>query len=363
MFPQLKTRQVCFFIIAFVPVTKLFIMSSVLAGFAKEDMWISALFNVLIDLITLAFVLKACRNAKTDFITLLEDNLGKTGKNVVLAIYFFYFLLKGIVPINEQKDYVEMTLYMTQPNLLTFLPVLICSFYLCLKELRTIGRISDITWLITIVGFVLLLSLSVANADFSAILPIGANGINNVLKGSFSVLNWFGDIPYIMFFIGKFKYEKNSTGKILLSYAIAGVMVIFFTIIFYGVFTSIAFRQQFALTEISKYSTVINSIGRFDYIAILMLLFSNVFALSLPIYFASKMLQGIFPIKQRWIFPLVLTVIYASVLMFLSEYFYSIEKFISTFGNAYFLILGNVLPCFTVLLKNKENKLYAVPSR
>ena len=363
MFPQLKSRQVCFFIIAFVPIIKLFMMSSVIAGFANEDAWLSALFNVILDLITLAFVCKACKNAKSDFITLLEDNLGKTGKNFVLIIYFFYFFLKGIIPINEQKDYVELTLYMTQPNLLTFLPILICSFYLCLKELRTLGRVSDILWIITLVGFTLLMALSATNADFSAILPIGARGIDKVLNGSYHALTWFGDIPYIMFFIGKFKYGKKDTLKIMLSYLFAGIMVVFFVIVFYGVFTSIAFRQQFALTEISKYSTIINSIGRFDYIAILLLLFANVFALSFPLYFASKCLQGVFPIKRRWVFPLATTLAYACILIFFSEYFYSIEKFILSYGNGFFLILGNLLPCFTVLLKNKENKLYAVKAR
>lgn len=360
MRPQLKSRQICFFLIAFVPVTKLFMMSSIIAGISKEDMWISTLFNVLLDVITLSCVCYACKKAQSDFITLLENNLGKTGKNIILFLYFIYFLLKAVIPINEQKDYVELTLYITQPNLLTFLPVLICPFFLCLKELRTLGRLADILWVITIIGFITLMALSVNSADFSALLPIGVNGIGNILKGSYSSLIWFGDIAYIIFFIGKFNYQKHDTLKIVLSYALAGLMIVFFTMVFFGVFTSIAFRQQFALTEISKYSTVINSIGRFDYIAILLLLFSNIFAISLPIYFAVKMLQGIFPIKQKWIFPLCITSAYAILLLFFNEFFYSIEQFMLSYANGYFLLLGNVLPIFTIFLKNKEKKDYAI---
>lgn len=356
MFPQLKSRQICFFILAFVPITKLFMMSSIVAGFAKEDMWISILFNVLLDVITLSFVCYACKNAKSDFITILEDNLGKAGKNIVLAIYCVYFLLKAIVPINEQKDYVELTLYMTQPNLLTFLPILVVSFFLCLKELRTVGRISDVAWIFSTLGLIVLIALSISNADFSAMLPVGASGIENIFKGSYSAFTWFGDIAYILFFIGKFTYQKRDSVKIICSYLISGIMIILFSLIFYGIFTSIAHRQQFALTEISKYSTVINSIGRFDYIAILMILFVNIFAISLPIYFANKMLYGIFPIKQKWIFPLAITSLYAIILLFFGEYFYSIEKFIFGYGNAMFLIIGNILPMFAVLLKNKEDR-------
>ena len=360
MRPQLKSRQICFFLIAFVPVTKLFMMSSIIAGIAKEDMWISTLLNVALDVISLLCICFACKKAQADFITILENNLGKTGKNILLFLYFIYFLLKAVIPINEQKDYVELTLYMTQPTLLTFLPVLLCSFFLCLKELRTLGRLADVIWIVTLVGFITLMALSVGSTDFSALLPIGVNGLGNILKGSYSSFIWFGDISYLIFFIGKFNYQKHDTLKIVFSYLATGVMVIFFTMVFFGVFTSIAFRQQFALTEISKYSTVINSIGRFDYVAILLLLFSNMFAISMPIYFAVKMLQGIFPIKQKWIFPLCVTSAYALLLLFFNEFFYSIEQFMLIYANGYFLLLGNILPIFTVFLRNKEKKGYAI---
>ena len=98
---QLKTRQVCLFIIAFMPVTKLFILPSVLAEHASEDMWISATINLLLDFITLLFVLHVCKRAKTDFFTLLENNLGKPLTKIVTALYLVYFLLKIIIPLNH----------------------------------------------------------------------------------------------------------------------------------------------------------------------------------------------------------------------------------------------------------------------
>ena len=74
------------------------------------------------------------------------------------------------------------------------------------------------------------------------------------------------------------------------------------------------------------------------------------------------MLYGIFPIKQKWIFPVVLTSLYASLLLFFSEFFYSIEQFMLSYANGYFFLLGNVLPIFTVLLKNKEKTYVTTPS-
>ena len=50
---ELKSRQVCLFIIAFLPISKLFIMPSILAGKANEDLWISALVNLTLDFLTI----------------------------------------------------------------------------------------------------------------------------------------------------------------------------------------------------------------------------------------------------------------------------------------------------------------------
>ena len=115
--------------------------------------------------------------------------------------------------------------------------------------------------------------------DLGTILPVGANGFKNIANGAYSSLTWFGDAVYALFFIGEFKFSKKDGLKIFISYLISAVILIAFMIIFYSIFTSISYRQRFALTEISKYTTVINNIGRFDYVGIMMLLFSNLLIL------------------------------------------------------------------------------------
>ena len=164
----------------------------------------------------------------------------------------------------------------------------VVAFYLCFKRLKVLGRLSDILWFISLNGFITLFALSLTNADFSAILPIGANSMPNILLASFKSLNWFGDAVFIMFFIGEFEYKKGFSLKLFLTYLASALIVLLFMIIFYSIFTSISHRQRFALTEISKYTTVINNLGRFDYIGIIFILFSNLFSLAIPLFFACK---------------------------------------------------------------------------
>ena len=357
---QLKTRQVCFFLIAFLPITKFFSLPSLMAKTAGEDMWISVLISLLLDFITLLPIIFACKNAKKGLFEILEDTFSKTGAKAIAIIYIIYFIAKAILPLNEQKDYVDFTLYTLKPSIAYFIPIFVLGFYMCFKRLRFLGRLADIVWMITINGFVTLIALSISNADFSAILPIGVHNAGDILSASFNSLTWFGDAVFIMFFIGQFKYEKGSTVKILLSFFAGAVMVLGFMVVFYSIFSYIAFRQRFALTEVSKYTTVINNLGRIDYLGIIMILFSNMFALCLPIYFVSKLLDYVFEFKKVWIAPIISVAIQLFIAIYLNEYIYSIGKFITVYFGYYFILVGNVLPIIFAILTIKKEKTYAI---
>ena len=353
---QLKTRQICLFFIAFMPITKLFYLPSVLASVSNEDMWISAIVNLLLDLITLLAILKVCERENTDFITLLKDNLGNKGANAVLLIYAIYFFIKAILPLQEQKEFVKLALYINLPTDLFFIPFFIASLYLCLKPLRTFGRLADIMWFFTLLGYLILIALSVNNVDFAAILPIGANGAKKVFKGAYLTTNWWGDCVYLMFFIGNFKGGKKATLKIILSYILSGIIVIIALIFFWGIFTSIAPEQKFAMTQISKYTTVINNTGRFDYVGILFILFSCVFSLALPLYFCSSLLQEVFRLKIKWIIPLAVNAIMMVLTLFLNRYMATYNFLAQRYFSLLFILMGNILPLFTIFL-NKRRKL------
>ena len=354
MTKQLKTRQICLFFLAFVPATKLFMLPSLMAEYARQDMWICALFNLALDGLTLGLILHTCKKTNKDFYGLLVDNFGKTLANIIVVIYAVYFLLKAFMPIQEQKEFVKLSLYINMPTDLLFLPFFIASFYLCIKPLRVFGRVSDIVWFFALFGFLLLVFLSVSNVDWGALLPVGETGITSITNGSFRALNWWGDCAYALFFIGNFNHGKKANAKILLTFLACGLMVIFAFMIFWGTFTSIAFRQKFAMTELSKYTTVINNVGRFDYVGILFILFSCVFSLSIPIYFACHLLQQVFNPKKRWIIPLVVNALFMFFMLLLNQKMNTVTHFFITVMPLVFLIMGNLLPALTVFLKIRQ---------
>ncbi|MBP5686520.1 MAG: GerAB/ArcD/ProY family transporter [Clostridia bacterium] len=352
----LKTRQVCLFFIIFLPVIKFFMMPSVVATHSGRDMWIAVLLNILIDFLTVFTVIFTVKDENCDFFTLVKKRYGTAFYKAVTAFYAAFFLLKTFLCVNEQKDYVEYTLYMTDPNVLTFMPVFIIIFYLCLHKLRVWGRVADGIFIIALFGYALLFALSIPNVDFNELLPIGKVGMNGVFGGIKASQNWFGDGAYFLFLVGNYKKSGKSTLKILLSFAAAGLIVLLFSVIFYGTFSSVAFRQRFALTEISKYTSVINNIGRFDYIALFILLLTAIFSLSLPFYFSVRLIAETIGVKRVNIVAAAVITCAAAFHLFLSEYFVTVERFVTGTAGWYFLFFGSVFPIVLSLTMIRRRK-------
>ncbi|MBR1983189.1 MAG: GerAB/ArcD/ProY family transporter [Clostridia bacterium] len=350
----LKTRQIALFFIAFLPTIKFFMLPSVLSKTASEDMWICSVFNLLLDGITLSVILIACKRYKCDFYTLLESHFGKTVARIVFILYFIYFLMKSVLPTIEQKDYIETTLYVTMPNNLYFVPFFLLAFFIACKKLNVIARISDVLWIVTLIGVVILLVMSTSNVDLTNVLPIYANGTKKIVTGSYFALSWFGDCAYLLFFIGNFKWENKSRLKITMGFLIGAFIVIVFMIFFYSVFTSIAFREQFALTEITKYTTVINNTGRIDYLGIMMVIFTDMFSAILPYYFAVHVLDRVLVPKRKWLLPLIVACVLIIITVLLTEFTHTIEKFSVVYAGWFYLTMANVLPIIFCLIPPKE---------
>lgn len=363
MTKALKTRQICFFYIAILPVVKFFMMPSYLSGICGEDLWISVFINCLADIITVAVLYLCFKNRDGDFFTLSERAFGKVFAKIVAALYIVFFLLKAVIPLHEEKNYVELTLYVTSPNLTTFMPVFAAVFFISLKRLRVIGRIADAIFIIALIGYAFTFALAIPHTDPAAILPVGAHGAGKVFDGAYSSYVWFSDGAYFLFFAGNFVKSKRDGLKIAFSMTLSALIVLFFVIIFYGTFTSIAFRQRFALTEISKYTTAINNMERFDYIPIFALLFVSLFSLSMPFYFAAELLSRFFRVKQ-WIAAIAVCVPSVLLLLFFDGYFNSIENFILNIANGYFLFFGCAFPIIisvAIALRGKkeiQNEVY-----
>lgn len=356
---RFNLRQACLLFIGILPVTKIFMLPSIVSGISANDGWISTLLNLSLDLVALFFIVYSMQKANCSFSTLLENAVGKTASKIIYGFYAFYFLVKAYTPLVEQKNFVERTLYETAPSFLIFLPFFFVSAYICFKKKVAIGRIADVIGFVSIASLVLLFFLSFGNADFSMALPFGITGAKNITKATFVSLPWYGDAVYLLFLFDGNLGGKKPLIKTLLCYLLAGGFVVLFMLSFYGTFSYISNRQTFALTEISKYSGVISSIGRFDYVAIFGILFSSIFALCLPIYCLVECIAKIFNLKNKLVLSVGVNLLIALLLLLLDPYFNSTLIFVTSVGGWVLFALGNLFPLFLPLfVRRRVNENY-----
>ncbi len=361
MIKELKSRQIAFLFLAFLPLVKFFTLPKSATQIANEDMWLSVLICIILDCIAIISLLYANKKFDADFYTILEFNVGKIPTKIIYCVYYIYFLSKAFTPIFEQYNFLQTTLYEPAPTSFKYFPFLILAIYLCVLKVRSIGRLSDILWPITIISVVVLLLLAINDIDYGAILPIGANG-SKIFKTSFYILNWFTDATYLLFLLGNYKTEKTSNAKILLGFGSYAIITLLFCIVFYSVFTFVASRELFAITEISKYSNVLNSIGRFDYMAIFALLIPHTVAVILPLHFATRIINTIFPVKHTVIYSIITCILVYAPIVWLNPYATAIAEVIHTKLSIATLILGNIFPALVILFKKpkeKTNEVYA----
>ncbi len=286
---SLKVRQICFILLAFSPVTKIISMPAEIALVAGEGLWLTLLTSFLIEGLTILFILYLSeKRGNGTFYSLLETTFGKPAAKIIYFLIAAYLTVKSLLPVLENKAYIENTVYEMSPDRITFFVFFIFSAYLSVKGLKILGRAADIAVWFTCAGFLVALGLSVGAADYANLLPIFKKPAYNFVNALFRALPWQNDSIYILLFCGHFRPEKAYKTRITLSYFAGAFLTLVFVTTFYGIYGKIAPSQNFALPSMSVFSVIVTNIGRFDFLAIFFIMFSQVFALSIPTMLAVK---------------------------------------------------------------------------
>lgn len=356
---KLKLRQIAFIFLAFMPVTKISLLPSVTAGYAEEQLWLASLISFAADICVLCIALLLCRkHGNSTLFNILEKRLGKFSARTIYFLYGIYFMLKASLPLIEQQDYVQNTLYEITPSALIFMPLFIVSFYQSLKGLKILGRCADVFIFFTAAGVALTFLLSVPAADFTNILPIIQKLSYKPVIASFKTVTWYSDSVYMLLFMGHFKVEKHQAKKLIGSYAAAALTVIFFMIVFYSSFASIAKTRYFATPEMTIYSLSIANAARFDYIAIFLLMFPQVFAIILPIYLATKCFERAFGLKTSIVPAIAVNLLLTVFIVIFQGKLFSVLSVMTDVLSYVFLFFGYVVP--VLLLFIPEVKTYEI---
>jgi hypothetical protein len=341
---KIAPRQLYFLLAAVMPVGKLILMPTQLAYYAKNDLLFPAAANFLLQAGIIFLIMLLSRSNRT-FYDMLCYTFGKIAAKIVLSSLALFLFFAALLPLFEQKLMVQSVFYDTLPSIVAFAPFYLFSAYLCAKPLCNFGRAWDIIAPISIVGFFGIMLLSVSNAEFSALAPVGVNGAGGFFGGTAYTMSWFFDSALLLVLIGKFEYKKGMAWKSAVSYLIGAAAVLVFLAVFYGIFSDIAERQFFAFSKISKYFSGMTVLGRIDYLFIYSLALVMAYFCALPVHAGVDCLTQAY--GNDGVKPVIFSVAINGILLVLS---FVLDYRFGVLNDTITKTLFWIFPAFSVLM-------------
>ncbi len=354
---KISSRQLYFFLACIAPVGKLVIMPSRLATYSGNDLLLPVLFNYLIETGMVFVVLLLAKQGKS-FFSLLKEHIGKVGAAIVVLLFSAFLFYAAFLPLFEQKVFVQGVFYDTIPSLVAFAPFFPLAAYLCSKPLSSYGRTWDILGPVAIAGLAGILVLSVSEADFGALLPVGASGAKGIFGGTAHSLCWFFDSAFLLFLLGKIDYQKGMAWKGALFYGLGGLAAILYIAVFYGIFQETSINQLFAFAKTSKFFSGITVLGRVDFLFIYALAFVMIFYCTLPLQAGIDGILQVFG-KKKYL-PTILAVALNGILVLLMVFFDyrfgQIMHFVSEKVFWLFPVFTVLAPLLLLLLRRRKDE-------
>lgn len=353
---KIKSRQLCFILIAYTAVTKLLVYPTVLASMCGRDLLIPAAINFIIGALIIWSVSFLCSKTDKTFFELLQGTIGKIGAKIVYGFFAAFFILATIVPVFEQKLYVHAIFYDTVPSLLVFIPFFMFSVYAAAKSFGNVGRCADICLPIFAVTMFFIILMSWSEAEWSNLLPAFTVPAGKLFAGASGTAYAFIEPCWLLMFMRHFKYEKGDAAKLTLSYALGALIVLLFLAIFVGIYGDIAVSRTFAVSRTAIFFSAIDTIGRIDLILLYVLEIVMLFALVLNIQLAVHCLSLCTGYNNKMVLSVAVNAALLIILVVCDNLFSRIHDFYFNWMWIAFAVFGAAIPALSWALRRKNEK-------
>ena len=354
--PAINGRQLCFFVAFVVPVSKLLSAPAQLAEFAKGDLLVPALAQYLLQAAVLAVIMFLASRTDKSFFQLLGDTFGYVTARIIYILYALYFVFFSLLPLLDLERFVYTAFFDTAPHMYVFTPFFFLSAFICTKNLKAFGRSADIAMPLFLLSFVGLMVMALGQADFSNIMPIFGTPAKASSTGFLRTIGQFSDTAFFLPLLGTYRYKKGDGKKVMLSYGLGALFVLFFLAVFYGVFGILAPRQTYAFAKIAQYFQALAVVGRFDlllvYLMTIVMLFYYCFPLQLAVEcFCTAMNTE----KKVWASAALNILLFLYAFMF-TRYYNLLYDTIAGKLFWVFLIFADLIPVLCLFLNRKPRE-------
>ena len=328
-------RQIAFFAAFLLPVYKLLELPSILARFLEGDLLLPALLHFLVQTGLLIALLYAASRSQKPLFLRLEESLGKWA-SLFYALYALYFLFAAILPLLDLEKFVYAAFYDTAPTLFSFAFFFLLSGFICTKGVKSIGRSADLCLFLFPLPLLVLLLMSLGEADLTHLLPFFEKKFGNTMSAFIYTTPHFSDALLLLPLIGNLHYKKRDALKITAGYCGGTLLVFLFLAVFFGVYSTLAPAQHYAFSKIAQYFPALSVIGRVDLVLVYILCVVLFFFVCTPLQYTVHLIARPFGTSRKTLLSFIVN--FAAFLFVLfSNRFYD---------GFYAVISGTLAPVF-----------------
>lgn len=316
---QVSTRQfvVVQFLVALA--VKMFMLPALMLRVVGKDSYIVMLAWIAFEFVDLTFVvLLARRNPDKTMYEILTDAFGKVVSRVIVALFTLFVCAKGLLVLGELKTFFIITMYADINWVVMLIPLmaLLCAFGI--RSLRSIGRTAELITPVIVVSTLVLSGLLLGDIEFANLLPVMENGFAPIKKGMLTFPMWFGDVSFLLMFLGNIKINRGFIWKSYLSKLVATALVMLFSVTLFSTYANVSTLIDYGnnVSNMTQLSMGAQDNGRFDLMFYCIWLFTVFLKLALIFYFFTRNLGFIVGTRNNYLTSLICAAVWYAVSAF-----------------------------------------------
>lgn len=297
---NLTSKQVALLCSVIIFSSKLLVLPSLFYEANKFGAILCLFCLFLFEIVIIIMLLKVKEKYKNlSFYEIFSQKMGAVLTKIIYIILFVFFTFKVIYILQESYVFLRQSLYTDAPIVVYLLCTVPIFTALAFKGLKAFGRTLEIFYLVILVFILFCLFSWIINVSNFSFTILSNNGVSGFFNGLLNYSFWFGDYFFLFFLIDKFKLEKSGK-KYILSYSIVSMVLlilIFFSYFFmYQATSSI---HSSAILDLIQFSSNFGTLGKFDIVPIMAIMFIIYFQMGLFLYCAKDSLVKVVPFTHK----------------------------------------------------------------
>ena len=286
---QLSARQTAIILSVSIISLKFIIFPAIITQGSQNNAYITVIFSLLFDLLFFLIILGVMKKYPyLTFFEILQNGLGKILSKIIIGVLAVYFFLKLIISIKEMHNYLYELLFESFSWYYFIFPTIALIVYITFCGVRGFGRSLEFMFPILAVFTIITILMPLNTIEFDNILPFLPDGLLPVLGSTVKTNFAFGDYFVLLILMGKLKYEKKTTKKIVKWILITDLFVVLFFVLFICVLGNLTVNESLAVNDIPLYANISSINGRLEWASTIVWSIVLVFQSSILMYCCSE---------------------------------------------------------------------------